>query len=272
MPRLRMPLFILLVAGPIPPILAVDGVVLIDQNRAMAGGVTPGDTPGFPVTISTRGSYRLSGNLTALGANVTAIDIKSHFVTIDLNGFSIIGSVDCSGMAEPCTGGTNAQNGSGVRGGSPVEPLFNITIRNGTIQGMDGSGVSLWGDSILIEYLKARSNNGDGISVRREGAIQNNVIVQHCNVQLNGENGIFVHNAIVTGNVVGHNWDTGIYQFSRMGGSLIARNLVTSNRRGVVLNAKNAGVLGNVVACNGQSTPLTGGTDLGQNHVAQGCE
>ena len=43
--------------------LAVDGVTLIDQNKALAGSVTPGDTPGFPVTISQPGSYRLSGNL-----------------------------------------------------------------------------------------------------------------------------------------------------------------------------------------------------------------
>ena len=26
---------------------AVDGVILIDQNRALAGGITPGDAPGF---------------------------------------------------------------------------------------------------------------------------------------------------------------------------------------------------------------------------------
>lgn len=31
---------------------AVDGVIDINQARALAGGVTPGDTAGFPVTIS----------------------------------------------------------------------------------------------------------------------------------------------------------------------------------------------------------------------------
>jgi hypothetical protein len=31
--------------------LAVDSVILIDQNKAMADNVTPGDTPGFPVSI-----------------------------------------------------------------------------------------------------------------------------------------------------------------------------------------------------------------------------
>ena len=39
---------------------AVDGVQLINQELALAGNVTPGDEPGFPVTITRSGSYRLS--------------------------------------------------------------------------------------------------------------------------------------------------------------------------------------------------------------------
>ncbi len=54
---------------------AVDGVILIDQSKAMAGNITPGDAPGFPVTISQPGSYRLSSNLdvSKFGPNTTAI-------------------------------------------------------------------------------------------------------------------------------------------------------------------------------------------------------
>src|SRR5690349_7542173 len=59
---------------------AVDGVVLIDQNKALAGGVSPGDLPGFPVTISSPGSYRLAGNLNvpagADGINITANNVS----------------------------------------------------------------------------------------------------------------------------------------------------------------------------------------------------
>ena len=46
---------------------ASDGVIEINQARALQGGVTEGDTPGFPVTISQSGSYRLTGNLTVPG-------------------------------------------------------------------------------------------------------------------------------------------------------------------------------------------------------------
>src|SRR6185312_10998222 len=76
---------------------AVDGVTLIDQTHALAGNITPGDTPGFPITISQPGSYRLTGNITVPDAHTTAIDITADFVTIDLNGFSIIGPLNCTG-------------------------------------------------------------------------------------------------------------------------------------------------------------------------------
>jgi hypothetical protein len=63
----------------------VDGVVLIDQSHALAGGITPDDAPGFPVTISQPGSYRLSGNLTVPNSN-TAIQITADSVILDMNG------------------------------------------------------------------------------------------------------------------------------------------------------------------------------------------
>lgn len=80
----------LLSAAATLPASAVDGVVLIDQNNAIAGGVTPGDTAGYPISINQPGSYRLSGNLTVpTGAN--GIEVNVDGVNIDLNGFSIIG-------------------------------------------------------------------------------------------------------------------------------------------------------------------------------------
>src|SRR3954463_6674651 len=74
---------------------AANYIVLIDQNRAIAGNVTPGDDPGFPVTISKPGSYRLAGNLTVPGADTSAIVITADAVTLDLNGFSIAGPLLC---------------------------------------------------------------------------------------------------------------------------------------------------------------------------------
>src|SRR5262245_61882258 len=104
----------LLVAIPISS-YAVDGVVLIDQDRALAGNVTFGDAPGFPVTISQSGSYRLSGNLTVANADTTVIQITADSVTLDLNGFSIIGPAIC--VAGPATTCLAAGKGIGVQVG-----------------------------------------------------------------------------------------------------------------------------------------------------------
>src|SRR5690349_335055 len=85
------------------PQYPVDGVISINQSRALAGGVTPGDGAGFPVTITQSGSYRLSGNLTIPDLNTGAIQIMADFVTLDLNGFSIAGPVVCTtGTATTC--------------------------------------------------------------------------------------------------------------------------------------------------------------------------
>ena len=73
----------LLIVGAAPTAHAVDGVVLIDQNRALAGGVTPGDAPGFPVVINTPGIYKLASNLVVPNENTTAIQINVDNVTID---------------------------------------------------------------------------------------------------------------------------------------------------------------------------------------------
>jgi hypothetical protein len=43
------------------------------------------------VVLTLAGSYRLTSNLVVPDANTDAIDVNADEVTIDLNGFSIIG-------------------------------------------------------------------------------------------------------------------------------------------------------------------------------------
>src|ERR1700686_3824069 len=120
------------------PVYAVDGVVLINQSSALAGNVTPGDAPGFPVTISVSGSYKLTGNLTVPDANTTGIQITADFVSIDLNGFSIIGPVVCSGGSP-----VNSCNPSGSAPGISSSNA-GISVSNGIVRGV-GAGISLSG-------------------------------------------------------------------------------------------------------------------------------
>ena len=65
LPPLTLAALLVTLLAAAPAAHAVDGVVLIDQSRALAGNVTPGDTAGFPITISQPGSYRLDGPIAA---------------------------------------------------------------------------------------------------------------------------------------------------------------------------------------------------------------
>jgi len=157
------------------PMCAVDGVVLINQSAALNGSVTPGDAPGFPVTISVSGSYRLSGNLTVPDANTTAILITAEDVAIDLNGFSILGSTVCSGFPTSCS---PTGSGHGITGGG----VKNISVFNGDIRGMGARGIFLTGTGHRIKEIRAFSNGFDGIVAFG--------IVQSCIANNNGGSGI----------------------------------------------------------------------------------
>jgi hypothetical protein len=245
-------------------VYAVDGVVLIDQARAMAGSVSPGDTPGFPVTITQKGSYKLSGNLTVPDGNTTAIEIRSSFVTLDLNGFSIIGPTDCSG-GFPCAG---AGTGSGIVAGDPNVPriLFNIAIRNGTIQGMGASGLCLWGDAFTVENLTVRSNGSTGIALWRDtpSAPQRGVIVRYVNAHLNGGDGITVQAGTVSDCTASENHVTGI--FVNMG--VVQRNVMLYNAKGLSVGPR-TGIAGNTMSLNGTDY-LGSGISLGPNVCGAG--
>src|SRR6266568_4278046 len=103
---------------------------------------------GFPYKITQPGSYRLSGNPTVPDANTTAIQVLADNVIIDLNGFSIIGPVVCTGSpvtsCSPTPTNSNVNPNAGVDGG-----LFNnITVVNGTVRGMGRRGIFLEADRL----------------------------------------------------------------------------------------------------------------------------
>ena len=66
-----------------PTVPAYADVILITQAKANAGNVSPGDSPGFPVTLSRPGSYQLADNL-SVPSDKDGISITAHDVTIDL--------------------------------------------------------------------------------------------------------------------------------------------------------------------------------------------
>jgi hypothetical protein len=177
----------------------VDGTILINQASALAGGVTPGDTPGFPVEIRVPGSYKLSSNLIVPNENTTAILIEADNVSIDLNGFSIIGPTVCNGAPfKPTTSCAPVGGGAGIGSGASN----GISISNGTIRGMGDSEIILGGSGLRIDRLNTIGNGNEGIEV--SGAT-----VTNCTSLFNRSVGISF-GGMAIGNYVSGNGNDGI--------------------------------------------------------------
>src|SRR5262249_51967263 len=122
---------------------AADGPTLIDQRAAQAGKVTALDTPGFPVTISQSGSYRLTGNLNVPDAATTAIEITADNVTLDLNGFTISGPNVCTPNPTRCTYSGGAGIGVMAVGPPGVVSPANVRVMNRIVRGMRGHTIRM---------------------------------------------------------------------------------------------------------------------------------
>ena len=208
---------------------AVDGVIEINQARALAGGVTPGDSPGFPVTISQPGSYRLTGNLDvrppanpgqANPENVTAIKVTVGDVTLDLNGFVISGPVSCTfnGTAVVCSiSGSGNGIDAGAIGGNA---LTHVVITDGAVIGFGHDGIH-GNQADRVERVRVSNNANFGIDVDNES------LVSRCKAQVNGQRGISAGpDSVVSDNIASANGEIGILGDL---GSTITGNTSTNN-------------------------------------------
>jgi hypothetical protein len=126
------------------PALAAEGAVLITQEAALAGNLTPGDGPDFPVTLTRSGVYVLGGNL-KVTAGRSGIVVRSHDVTIDLNGFTLHGKDQA------------------VRGIVVPGDRLNISVRNGAITRFTREGIYAPDFSVgRFEELHIYGNRGTG--------------------------------------------------------------------------------------------------------------
>ena len=231
--------------------------VAIDQARAEAGGVAHGDAPGFPVTLSQPGTYRLTGNLHVADANTHAIEITADRVTLDLNGYSITGPVTCGGSnpaALLCTPSTG--NGMGVYAWNRIQ----TSVANGAISGFH-TGV-YGGYSAEIRNLRIRNMRSTGILGSTGSAITDNVVFDVAGAALAGD-------GLLRGNSV-YSAHTGISVMSS--GSLIEGNRIARTFYGVNSAATpGAAVVGNTLQM--VTNPLLGTVALGANLCnAQLCQ
>lgn len=123
----------------------------------------------LPFIISQPGSYYFTTNLTGQ-AGTNGITIVADNVTIDLNGFTLIGvpgSLD------------------GISVFAPIANHRNLAIQNGSVcnWGVDGVDVS-GADNSQIERLRVSQNGAHGLFIGAESLVAN------CTVQSNGSSGI----------------------------------------------------------------------------------
>ncbi|MGH8807526.1 MAG: right-handed parallel beta-helix repeat-containing protein [Noviherbaspirillum sp.] len=220
-------------AGLLAPSLAfaVEGVIVIHPERASRAA------PEFPLIIAQPGSYRLAGNLIVPDVHTTAIEIDADDVTIDLNGFSIVGPARCSPPPVSCV---PAGGGNGVH----TVNRDRIVVRNGNIQGVGNVGVYLETNSARIDRLSLVGNGGGG-AVLFGGLISDSVS------ELNGGAGIAGLDITVRGSLSRDNALFGLEAYRRS--SYENSRFSGNNNNGAQVNNKPAQAGGNL--CNATACP-----------------
>jgi hypothetical protein len=147
--------------------LGMDGVVEINQVKALAGGVTPGDAAGFPVRLGQRGSYRLTGDLAApLGA--AGIELAADDISLDLNGFAVRGPVPC-GPGSGCAGASAGIYAAAALGGDGA------TVANGEVGNFPGACVALR-EAAHVERLVVHDCGDTGVETGAGSLVLSNRI------------------------------------------------------------------------------------------------
>jgi hypothetical protein len=237
-----------------------DGVITIDQTKALNGGVTPGDAAGFPVTISQPGHYRLSGPLTVADVNKSGIEINASNVTIDLNGFAITGPVTCTGSIPQSIACAPASSlGAGINSSGQ-----HVTVRNGGVRGFafgvfpgffgrvekmnvthSANSAILAASGSIVQDNIVHYAGGDGVFVATAGEARGNTVYMAKANGVKGEMGaLLIQNRVTLAGQYGIHANT-------YGNATLVQNTVNSATLGAVLG----GVALDPGACNGSVCP-----------------
>jgi hypothetical protein len=135
-----------------PPAPTMKSLDQVEARTPVDATHTPG-TGTVEFLISQPGSYYLTGNITGVtGEN--GIVINASDVTLDLNGFALIGVPTMSGIVA-----TNAQN---------------IAIRNGVVHNWGNNGIDLtFTTNCAVEKIRAYNNGENGISLGVNSIVAN---------------------------------------------------------------------------------------------------
>ena len=186
----------------------------------------------LPFTITVPGSYYLTGDVTGVSGQ-SGIIVQASHVTIDLNGFSLIG----------VPGSVHAINAVSV-----AQPRY-LAIRNGVIRTWGAEGITADNRSVLVEDVRLDSNTFSGMIVGANSIVRNTIATQ------NGGDGIRtganseIIGCTATGNIAGTGLEVGA-------NSVVSSSVAAGNLTGIRL-----GTGSTANGCTSQSN--TTGFDLG---------
>ncbi len=156
----------LLYAGPLdPPAGPVTStyktLAEVEPRTAINLTNTPGDADSL-FKITQPGSYYLTGNLTG-GSSKKGVEVASDNVTLDLNGFALLGVAgSLSGI------GTDVGHN-------------NVTVRNGAVTGWGGDGVELaTGSASLGQVVESVAVRSCGVGIRVRNGVVRSCTVSAC--------------------------------------------------------------------------------------------
>lgn len=150
---------------------AADGVYEI-HKLCVPIGCFAGDSAGLPVQITQPGSYRLTSDIETESTSVTGIEITSGLahVSIDMNGFALLGPRRCTGDLPDCG------SGGGFQSAIQAFNARHLIIKNGAIKGFN-SGIIATGDALLalISNVRIDNSRSDAFAVPEGAAILRNI-------------------------------------------------------------------------------------------------
>jgi hypothetical protein len=199
--------------------------VTINQTKALAGNVTSGDAPGYPVTLSQPGAYKLTSDLVVPEWSKGVV-IAAAFVTLDLNGFSIRSTNHCTSNTQSQMLTCPQPNQSTAHG---VESPNNHTIiRNGRIYGFSGHGISGAGGEKL-EDLTVYGNARYGYVGFTPGYAEPNPgHIVGSRFFSNGHMGAFARNTLIERSQFSYNASKGL----RVYGGTVIDSMIVGNLNG----------------------------------------
>lgn len=257
----------LLFAGPLDPPAGPVGpthktLTEVEPRIPVGAATTPGNASAL-FRITQPGSYYLVGNITG-AAGKHGIEITADGVTLDLNGFDLVGLP-----------------GMGAFDGVSANSLRNVTVLNGSVRNWGDGGVDLGftANGCRIEGVLASGNAGLGIN----GGI--GCFVSNCTATSNTLSGIRANNGSTIARSSAHsNTGSGIQvnhgctisgfsAYQNSGGGILAGSGCTITDGSAYTNVGHgiqAGDAGSVTRCSTQSN--TGrGINVGDSSTVADC-